>query len=74
MTTRVGHDQLLVRLDDQKPGAYGKRRNDGNDGNEQGPDGASRLPTRIEYVSGIHGLSLSVDRYPRFFPLSIQER
>ncbi|UJM90016.1 hypothetical protein LRK24_16515 [Rhodanobacter denitrificans] len=74
MTARVGHDQVLVRLNDQEPRTHGEQGEDGDDGNDQGPDGPTRMPTRIKYVSGIHGLSLSVDRYPRFFPLSIQER
>ncbi|HEY8329488.1 MAG TPA: hypothetical protein VIO59_13720 [Rhodanobacter sp.] len=74
MAARIGHDQFLVRLDDQEPRAHGEQGEDDDDGNDQGLNGPTRMPARIKYVSGIHGLSLSVDRYPRFFPLSIQER
>ena len=69
MTAGIGHHQILVRLDDKEPCTHGKQGDDDDDGNDYGLDGPTRMPACIKYVSGIHGLSLSVDRYPRFFPL-----
>jgi len=69
MTTGVLHHEFLMRLDDQEPGSRGERSEDADNGNDYGLDGATRMPARMKYESGIHGLSLSCDRYPRFFPL-----
>jgi hypothetical protein len=62
-------DQILVRFDDEEPRSCGKYGNDSNNGNGSGPNDPTRVTTRMTFISGIHDLSPSGIRYPRFFPL-----
>lgn len=68
MAASVGQHHFLMRLDDQKPGGNGKQRDDRDCNDRDGPNGPSRTVARMKCVSGIHDLSLSGIRYPRFFP------
>jgi hypothetical protein len=61
MAAGIFEHHFLMWLDDQKPRADDKHGEHHNDGNNQRLRSPARTTTRIEQVSGIHGLSLSID-------------